>query len=88
MENAKNMARVVAKAWTDPEYKKRLLTNPAKVLKAEGVKTPKGAKVHLHENTAKEVHIVLPKRPAEPLAEDELNQRAGGQGYHTLITCH
>ena len=38
--NSRMMAKVIAKAWTDPAYKKRLLKEPAKVLTAEGVKVP------------------------------------------------
>ena len=81
------MAKVIAKAWTDPKYKAQLLKNPAKVLKAEGIKTPKGAKIHVHENTKKAFHMVLPAKPTEALATDAVNQRAGAHSVHMLYTC-
>ena len=80
------MAKVIAKAWTDPDYKKSLLKNPAKVVAAEGVKVPKGAKVHIHENSKKVVHLVLPQKP-EGMEDDALNQQAGAHGVHMLYTC-
>jgi hypothetical protein len=85
--NSTAMAKLIAKAWTDPAYKERLMKDPGKVAKAEGIKVPKGAKVILHENTKKEVHLVLPRRPDTALDEDSLNQRAGASGVHMLLTC-
>ena len=85
--NATAMAKIIAKAWTDPDYKARLLKEPAKVVRAEGIKVPKGAKVHIHENSKKVMHLVLPQRPDASLDEDEMNQRAGVHGVHMLYTC-
>jgi len=85
--NSKKMAKVIAKAWTDPAYKKRLIKEPAKVLKEEGIKTPKGAKIHVHENSPKALHLVLPQRPDSALAQDAVHENAGGHGVHTLLTC-
>jgi hypothetical protein len=85
--NSTAMAKIIAKAWTDPEYKKRLLKDPAKIVKAEGIKVPKGSKVVIHQNSKKEMHLVLPQRPDGILDEDELNQRAGVHGVHMLYTC-
>ena len=85
--NSRAMAKVIAKAWTDPGYKKRLLKEPAKVLAEEGLNLPKGAKVHVHENSKKAVHLVLPQRPDAALADDDVNQRAGAHGVHMLYTC-
>jgi hypothetical protein len=85
---SKTMAKVIAKAWTDPAYKKRLLKEPAKVVAAEGIKIPKGTKVHIHENSKKAMHIVLPARPDAALTADALNQMAGAQGVLShLYTC-
>ena len=84
--NSRTMAKIIAQAWADPEYKKKLLANPGKVARKDGLKVPKGAKVHIHENSKKEVHLVLPQKP-EGLADDELNRRAGGAGYHVMYTC-
>jgi hypothetical protein len=85
--NSKAMAKVIAKAWTDPAFKDRLYNDPANVLAAEGVKLPKGAKVYVHENSNSEVHVVLPQRPDAALAQDALNQRADAVSEHILYTC-
>jgi len=81
------MAKVIAKAWTDAAYKKRLIKEPAKVLAEEGIKVPKGVKVQVHENSKKALHVVLPQRPDAALTEDAVNQRAGEHGAQTLFTC-
>jgi len=39
---SKTWARVVAKAWADEEYKRRLLADPAAVAREEGVPVPAG----------------------------------------------
>jgi hypothetical protein len=85
--NSTAMAKIIAKAWTDPAYKARLLKEPAKVARAEGIKVPKGARVHIHENSKKNMHLVLPQKPAAALDEDSLNQQAGIHGVHMLYTC-
>jgi hypothetical protein len=86
-DNSRAMAKVIAKAWTDPAYKKRLLSEPEKVVAEEGIKVPKGAKVYIHENSAQAVHLVLPQRPNDAMSDDALNQRAGAHGVHMLYTC-
>jgi hypothetical protein len=51
---------VINKSWDDPEYKRRLLADPATVLRAEGVNLPKGVRVRVIEDTDKLLHLVLP----------------------------
>jgi hypothetical protein len=69
--------KVVARAWSDELFKKRLLADPAAVLKENGIEVPKEAAVKVVENSAKVVHLILPGRPAE-LSETELDQIAAG----------
>ncbi len=58
------MTRITVKAWTDPDFKSRLLSEPMEILENEGVKMPKSKiKVHFHENTSHERHFVLPAPP-------------------------
>lgn len=57
-EQSKKMDRVVAKAWADEDFKRKLVSNPEQTLKAEGVEIPGGKKVKVVENTDKLVHII------------------------------
>lgn len=82
-DQQKIFAKVVARAWADDGFKTRLITDPAGVAREEGFEFPEGAKVTVHENSAKEFHVVLPAKPeARDLSEEELDSVAGG-----LIIC-
>jgi hypothetical protein len=73
---------LVADAWADPALKKRLLENPAAVLKERGISIPEGVQVKVVEDTDKVEHFVIPTRPAEgELSEEELSSVAGGAYY-------
>ena len=54
--------RVINKSWDDPEFKRRLLADPVKVLRAEGVNLPEGLRVRVIEDTDKLLHLVLPNK--------------------------
>jgi hypothetical protein len=71
--------QLVARAWSDDAFKKRLLADPGAVLKEEGVIVPAGFKFKVLENTDKVVHLVLPVKPAPAeLSAEELHSVAGG----------
>jgi len=75
---------LVADVWADPALKKRLLKDPAAVLKERGISPPKGVQVQVHEETDAVMHLVIPTKPAEgELSEKELETVAGGHcgGY-------
>jgi hypothetical protein len=68
---------LVAKAWSDPLFKKRLLTDPASLLKENGVEVPADVAFKVVEDSAKVCHLLLPERPTE-LSDADLEQIAGG----------
>ena len=71
--------QVVNKAWADESFKKRLLGNPAAVLKEHGMELPPGVQVKVVENTDKVFHLTLPpKSSPQELSEDDLAAIAGG----------
>lgn len=71
--------QLVAKAWTDPALKKRLLADPEAVLKENGLPVQAGARVTVHENSAQAIHLVLPPRPpAGEISDADLQQVAAG----------
>lgn len=54
-----NGARVVARAWTDPDYKARLLVDGTAAVAELGFKGPQGEHIVVLENTADEHHVVV-----------------------------
>jgi len=80
-EYQKKWAKVIAKAWSDPVFKAKLLKNPQAVLAEQGLSfsmLPKGARVEMHENTSTTIHLVLPVRPSQACSEEELFKIVGG----------
>jgi hypothetical protein len=73
------ISKVIAKAWSDPQFKARLLTDPMSVLAAEGIAVPPGITVRLLENTDQIVNFVLPRKPEiEELSDADLEKIAAG----------
>lgn len=54
-----NGAKVVAKAWADPDYKKRLLENGTEAIAELGFKGPQGEHIVVLENTPNVHHLVV-----------------------------
>jgi hypothetical protein len=78
-EQGKKMQQVIAKAWMDEGFKMRLLSDPAAVLKEEGLEMPSGMEVRMVENTDKVLHLVLPAKPnGDEMSEEQLEHVAGG----------
>ena len=75
----KAWADVVAKAWADQSFKKRLLADPAAALKELKLSVPGGLQVKVVEDTDNLVYLHLPAKPSSgELSEAELNRAAGG----------
>ncbi len=80
MEEAqKNYGKVVAKAWSDEDFKAKLMADPKSVLKENGVEVPDDIEIKVVENSDKQVHFILPPKPKEgQLSDEELGRVAGG----------
>ncbi len=76
------IAKAIARAWSDPDYKTMLLNDPHTALAEVGVDVSTGAKVKVLENSADTHHMVLPLAPAnvDELSADALEKIAGGMG--------
>jgi len=70
------LSTVITKAWSDPAFKKQLLSDPAAALSAEGVVIPPGVTVKVVENTDRLVHLVLPVEPE--MSDAALSTAVGG----------
>lgn len=55
--------RIVARAWRDEAFRRRLIRNPRAVLKEMGFPVPAGVKVKVLQNTRRTLYVVLPAKP-------------------------
>ncbi len=86
MTNGRNetMGRIVARAWSDPDFKKRLLAETMAALMELDMAIPAGKTVVAVENTASLVHIVLtaPRFTETLSAYSEI--KAFGESYRDI----
>jgi hypothetical protein len=75
----KSYAQIMAKAWTDPTFKQRLLEQPAAVLEEHGIPVSPGIEIRAVESTAERVYITVPAPPPEDISEEDLLTVAGGE---------
>ena len=80
IEERKQYAKVIAKAWVDEEFKARLIAEPTTVLNENGIEIPEGMTVRFVEEKENEVLVPLPPRPPETaeLSDEDLAKIAGG----------
>lgn len=83
----KKWAEIVAKAWTDDEFKAKLLSHPDQVLAKYGFSHPSKVKFKVVEDTEDTIHLVLHKPPKKPLSETELNELKAGILISTTFDC-
>jgi hypothetical protein len=72
--------KVIAKAWSDPNFKQKLLKEPQKVLKENGIDTQSGMEIRVFENTDKSTYLILPAKPEGELSEEDLKSAAAAIG--------
>ncbi len=75
-----DMTKVFTRAWSDANFKAKLLSDPHAALAEAGVDLPDGLKVKVIEDTAATQHLVLPAAPtnASELSIDDLEKVAAG----------
>jgi hypothetical protein len=61
-------AAAVEKAWTDPQFRSQLLSDPRAALTAQGASIPPDVDIRVVENTDEVVHLVLPPPPSGGLS--------------------
>ena len=70
-------AHVAMKAEEDDDFQARLIADPRATLEAEtGMRLPDDYRLHVHEESATDAHLVLSPKPA--LSREQLDQVAGG----------
>ncbi len=84
-EFQKAYGKVVAKAWSDEDFKAKLLADPKTVLKENGLAISKDVEPRVVEITDKIVHLILPPKPAGQLSKEELDNVVGGGDYELTM---
>lgn len=74
------LQQVIARCWSDKEFKARLIEQPRAVLAEHGIDLPADADICIHENTEACFHVVVPERPQE-LDDQQLGDSSAG-AYH------
>jgi len=86
MKKEELQSKLMAKAWKDPEFKKRLLANPKETISAfikehfPNEKKLENSNFKIVEHDPKTIVIALPQAPsnAQELSENELEKLAAG----------
>ncbi len=75
-------AKIIAKAWKDPKFKKKLMENPRAALKEMGVAMPNDININIIEEGQGSYTLVLPQPriATEELSEKEIEKIVGGAG--------
>ncbi len=75
-------AKIIAKAWKDPAFRKKLITKPKETLKEMGYDVPANVEVRIQEDDTRHYTFVLPIAPKNitELDEAELKNVAAGRG--------
>ena len=72
-------AHIAMKAAEDDDFRARLIAAPQATVEAEiGLRFPDGYRIHVHEESATDGHMVLPPKPE--LSKEQLDRIAGGHG--------
>lgn len=77
MRNNAPLVQVIAKAWSDPDFKQALIDNPKETLAGQGIELPEDKTIKVHEDNADVLNLVIPTRPEE-LKDSQLENASGG----------
>ena len=78
-------AHMIARAWSDEDFKKKLAEKPDEAFAEYGIAIPAGKKVRVVEDSPELTHFILPAKPTEVahMALDRLSTTAvDDQGYN------
>ena len=78
-EQRKQYGQLIAKAWTDEDFKARLKADPKAALKEVGMDVPEGVEIEVVESTQEKAYLVIPPKPVGELSDEDLDKVAGGE---------
>ncbi len=70
--------QLIAKAWTDEEFKARLKADPKAAMKEAAIDVPEGVEIEVVESTQEKAYLVIPPKPVGELSDEDLDKVAGG----------
>lgn len=87
-KNEDMRSKIIARAWKDPAFKKRLLQDPKGALKEMGLHVD-NTKIKVIEDTNNSFTFVLPPMPSNitHYSDEELARIAAAEGLNTGVTC-
>lgn len=66
IQRNKLLNKLITKAWQDSKFKEELLKDPKSAIeKSLGISVPDFIQIKIHQETPKELHLVLPLNPCE-----------------------
>ena len=77
MSNNAPLEQIIAKAWSDPDFKQQLIDQPEETLKSQGASLPENKQIRVAANDAQTLHLVIPARPTD-LSDEQLDAASGG----------
>jgi Nitrile hydratase, alpha chain len=80
-------AKVIARAWSDPAYKARLIADPAAAIQEAGGTPTPGVQIKIVENTPSVMYFVLPATPDDEFKEETLSKIADFGWTGKLCSC-
>lgn len=75
---ARQQAQFMARVWSHPAFKQRLISDPQGVLREQGAPVPDNVEIRVVENTDQVFYLVLPPMPAEEITDEQLEAVSGG----------
>ncbi|HEX5454136.1 MAG TPA: NHLP leader peptide family RiPP precursor [Stellaceae bacterium] len=74
--------KIIARAWTDDEFRRKFVADPRGQFEAHlGTTLPDSLKMTVHEETPDSLHFVIPQKPPQnldELSDEDLERVAGG----------
>ena len=74
--------KIIARAWTDDEFRRKFAADPKGQFEAHlGTTLPDSLKMTVHEETPDSLHFVIPQKPPQnldELSDEDLERVAGG----------
>ncbi len=83
-------AKVIARAWKDEAFCKRLIDNPKETLREFGVEIPENVDLTVVQEEPNRLYFVLPQPPAKALnlSDAELDKlAAAGYDFKSFFKC-
>jgi hypothetical protein len=71
LEERKQWNKIVARAWSDEDFKQRLISDPASVLEENGITVPEGVNVQVKEASRSDGTLILPPKPEGYISDYE-----------------